>query len=89
VDKERRSEERQATGEKIGFILPVMHGNDMNYIDGDGQIINKSTRGICLKTNIPLEPGHVLKTITFSPYLALVRWVSKENSHIVAGLLKK
>ncbi len=58
-------------------------------ITGTAEVMNKSDFGICLRTAVPLEPGHILRLLQ-SPasQVSMVKWTSKTGSDLtVAGLM--
>lgn len=82
---ERRRHPREPVSENIKFSLTVHEFLEAKRIEAEGNIVNKSESGLCLKTHFPLESGHVL--IINNNEIGVVRWSRKVNSHYLAGII--
>lgn len=85
--EERRRQPRKSLSEEITFSLNVHEFLETRRVEARGKVINKSEGGLCLVTTFPLEPGHVL--IINDSEIGLVRWTRRENSHYLAGVIRK
>ncbi len=85
--EDRRAYPREPHSEEIIFSVNVHEYLETKRIEAKARIINKSERGLCMSTTIPLEPGHVL--IINNREIGLVKWSKREDSHYIAGVLRK
>ncbi|MCX7792922.1 MAG: PilZ domain-containing protein [Thermodesulfovibrionales bacterium] len=84
---EKRRYPRIVLSEEITFSLNIHEFLETRRVEASGRIINKSEGGLCVVTDFPLEPGHVL--IINDNEIGLVRWIKQDNFHYIAGILRK
>ncbi len=72
---ERRQFERKPYMKTINYVVTVLDFRELKNLALKGEATDISDRGIGIKTDYPLEPGHVLKFNTEMPLkLGIVRW---------------
>jgi len=75
----------------IAYFFPVKTIDKSRLIYQAGKHIDKSTAGICLITDFPLEPGRVLEWDDLNNkgnlHIAMVKWARKFDSYYRAGLI--
>ena len=72
---ERRKYQRKTFPEKINFGLSVLDAGNSKVINLFGTAVDMSETGIGIKTDYPLEPGHILRLINSTTHkVGLVIW---------------
>ncbi len=85
--EERRGFQREPASEEVTFNVTIYDRFETKSVEAKAKVINKSEKGLCLVTSISLEPGHVL--IIDNHEVGLVKWSKREDSHYIAGVLRK
>ncbi len=60
MNDDKRWAVRERYEDSLAFSVSVLELHELKRLDLSGTIINKSDLGLCLQTDYPLEPGHVL-----------------------------
>mgnify|MGYP001039840656 CR=1 FL=1 len=85
--EEQRSSQREPASEELTFNVTIYDRFETKSVEAKAKVINKSEKGLCLVTSVSLEPGHVL--IIDNREVGLVKWSKREDSHYIAGVLRK
>jgi hypothetical protein len=90
---EMRYETRENYGENVGFELTRMERDSWKTIRGEGRGVDVNSKGLGLKTEVPLKVGEVLRLmvpirqpVTTLPVLSEVRWILPEGIRYRVGL---
>ncbi len=85
-EKLRRFERKPFT-EVIAYSLSVKEDRKRKWIDLNGKALNISEAGICIETEYPLTPGHMLWFKNgFDKTAGFVRWSARYNDRYRAGI---
>ena len=86
---ERRKFERKPFTNTINFAVSVLDFRDSKVINLVGTAVDISEGGIGIKTNYPLEPGHILRLDNSTAHkVGLVVWSVKtyNNGTYMVGI---
>ncbi|MBI5103029.1 MAG: hypothetical protein HZB33_14525 [Nitrospirae bacterium] len=87
----RRAHDREPCDFSIKFTVLYMESADFKRESFAGKAIDKSSAGIGLVTDFPLEPGHVLEWDDRHQegrlHIALVKWAQESDGQYRAGIM--
>ena len=85
-DKMRRYE-RRPYSEVIAYSLSIQEEKDKKWLDLKGKAINVCEAGVCIETDYPLAPGHMLWINGgLEEKAGFVRWSHESESGYRAGI---
>ncbi len=78
---------RRPSEEPVDYVVSVMEENNRTWLSCRGQLIDISEAGICIQTNYPLSPGHIVWfTGAIEDKAGFVRWCRQLNSIYKIGI---
>ncbi len=85
-DKMRRYE-RRPYSEEIGYSLSIQEEKNKKWLDLKGKALNVCEAGVCIETDYPLAPGHMLWFNSgLEEKAGFVRWAHEFESGYRAGI---
>lgn len=86
---ERRKHQRKEHNVPMVYSLFVLENKDVRKVLSGADGVDISDEGLGMKTEFPLEPGHILRlrVDNGSEQTAMVRWVEKNGGKYRVGIL--
>jgi hypothetical protein len=89
--EQKRKTERVAYRSSLQFTVLPSETSEFERVRTNGEIIDASEAGVCIITEFPLKPGHVLewddKHQRGKLHIALVKWSREQGEYYRAGLM--
>lgn len=80
--EEKREFERRAVMQSIQYSVTVLDFRDLRRVSLNGEVVDISDSGMGIKTDFPLEPGHVLRFNSGIGHKAgIVKWSMVVNNN--------
>ncbi|MGD0884976.1 MAG: response regulator [Thermodesulfovibrionales bacterium] len=87
-DPERRHANRKSYGIVIDFSLYIIDASEITTLTFKGEGIDISGTGIGIKTDYPLEPGHLIEFTNGERKSGIVTWCRKVDGHAYRAGIK-
>ncbi len=88
--KEKRMHERVPYSAPLQFTILFMQSSELKRVDSNGEIIDTSLSGLGIRTEFPLEAGHIVEWEDQHQkgnlHIAMVRWSQRLDNHYRVGL---
>jgi extracellular factor (EF) 3-hydroxypalmitic acid methyl ester biosynthesis protein len=85
--EDMRRYERKPYSETVNYSVSILEAKDRKWLTLKGKSIDKSETGICIETDQPLSPGHILWfDSSIEDKAGFVRWCSQFDDQYRVGV---